>query len=800
MNIAFVTRGERNSLNTLYLQHVIKAGTELVAAGHQVMVVMDKGNLLEEISFPDEIELVEIEFQNSPWRTRYLSETQAVSDQFLLAVSAINQGTQLDVIEFPLWGGLGFSTIRCKRLLGYCKSTKIVTNAIFAHALSEEAEASFFPSIESEAIAEMEAYVLRYSDLVCSPFEIVGEKLQKKLGRSDIKYYGSLPLAAQLADTDTSDPVVEALKALIMSQGENRYAPLRAEEIFAQPGRKVFSKKNVIARIAVFVPFNAENPESYAENFTEMGDDTLEIVHYCDAKDEAVQKAYLDFEPSRGLKYEAEIGNITVFDAFKACKSSYLMILSSIVDAGEVYLKTAVSSLINNPELAYVGAYLGGTQYPLTYIPTLMPFINTCSLFGNVFRKRSLLSCLEDREITFSATVEWDILNAIHQRYLNGDILPHAFCRLTGDVDDPALAATERLRDAMQKQKSWAAKSARILKLLVTSPELLTAKGPKMVISDEAWEFALPVCQNLLEEAVVVVETSEETAIKDNREPEKESVIIVEPEIVVVEEVEAVEEPIDEASDVDTDDVADSEPVTASDMELSPLTFDEKAGKEDPEPDEVEADEETEMDKLVPDDVHAPESEEEVIDLVEDDEPIQLPTEEPETLSGIPAEEEVVEQEEVISEPEPIIERTADTEDDRLDWFQVFWARDGQFIEKDSITEPYQQGKHLYLEFAINAAREVNTIRLDPCNRAGVISIRKIEVRDNESGLIVFSASEDNAFDNIIPSGDFEVSGIEQDALILKSIGSDPQLIIQVKHTIIKHFTLTMKYDYRRLD
>ena len=859
MNIAFVTRSERNPLNALYLQHVVKASAELVEAGHQVMVVMDKGELLKDTNFSTEVELIEIEFQNSPWRSRYLSEAQAVSDQFLLAVSAINTNAQLDVIEFPLWGGLGFSTIRCKRLLGYCKPTKIVTNVIFAHSLLENLDDTFFPSVESEAIAEMETYVLRYSDLVCSPLEAVGEKLKKQLGRSDIRYYDPLPISAQLADSDPSDRAVNVLKTLA-SEGENQYAPLSVEEIFNESGRKIFSKKDTSARIAILVPFQADNPESSLGNLAQMRDETLEVVYYCDSEEEEVQEAFMRFEATTGRKYDTKLGYITAFDVFRTCKSGYLMIFNGVFDVNEVYLKTAISSLINNPELAYVGAYLGGVQYPLAYLPTLMPVINTCALFGNVFRKRSLMSCLEGSDITLSPTAEWDILDAIHQRYLSGDILPHTFCRLTAEVNDPAFAATSRLRESMQKQKSWAAKSTRLLKLLVSSPELLVAKGPQMDTAQDDWEFTVPVCRKLSEEAAVVeipvepeaVEVlAPKEAIEETGEPEvaAEAALAeveaeeaadtlpeqdIAPEEDDVEEIEESEEEaeteeppltLDEDSEPEVIDIDSDEIETDGETEISEpevkfeAVLDEEIGEiesnEDTdeadvvEEDEIEEDQpeeeavESEMDRLVLEDEEVPEDQEEVVELLEDEEPIQLPSDEIDTQSDI-LEEEVeqeddTEQEDTIPEPEPVVEQAAvDVEDDGLDWFQVFWAKDSQFVEKDSITEPYQEGAHLYLEFAINAAQEVNTIRLDPCNRVGVISIRKIEVRDNESGLIVFSASEDNAFDNIVPSGDFEVSGIEQDALILKSTGNDPQLIIYVKHTIIKNFTLTMKYDYKR--
>ena len=809
MNIAFVARSERNPLNSLYLQHIVNVSPGLIGAGYQVMVVMDKGDLLKDTDFPGGVELVEIEFQNSPWRDRYLSEAQAVSDQFLLAVSAINATNHLDIIEFPLWGGLGFSTIRCKRLLGYCKPTRIVTNAIFSHSLLEELNSQFFPTGESEIVSEMEAYILRYSDLICSPFEIVGQRLRTKLGRSDIKYYDSTRISKTLDADESQDASLTALKNLV-SQGSNQYAPMSVEKIFHEPGRRHYNKKDSKALISILVPYRPElADDSIQEKFAGMGADELEILYFCPSEEGEVKTAYEAFSPEYGRKYEPKSADFDLFDVLNACKGIFLMIFSDCFDVNIAYVRTAISSLLNNPELAYVGAYLGGgIRYPVAYVPALMPLINTCALFGNVFRKRSLEACLKGNDFSVGATIEWDLLNLIHQRYQSGDIIPHTFCQLNGEIENPAFEAATRLRSAMEQKQFSATVSARILKLLASSPELLAVKGSQKV-SSEPWEYSVPVCKDITEEMSIPSASEEEEAPDSDEEPSNAFVEVSaddgamdepsSPELLpedpsdeTFEDLKIAESITEDEESVSMEDGSDFEEVVEEEPESDPQRIDFESildaeiGESEVVEEESESDDTEKIsfdeDSFSDDDTEAEEESQE-----------ESPGSDMTVLSESPESEEDEEE-----QPETASGET--TADDEPDWFQVFWAKDGEFIEKDSITEPYHEGNSLYLEFAIQAARDVNMIRLDPCNRPGVVSIRKIEVRDNESGLIVFSASEDNAFDNIVPSGDFEVNGIEQDALILKSTGMDPQLIIHVKHTIVRNFTLTMKYDYQRSD
>jgi hypothetical protein len=152
--------------------------------------------------------------------------------------------------------------------------------------------------------------------------------------------------------------------------------------------------------------------------------------------------------------------------------------------------------------------------------------------------------------------------------------------------------------------------------------------------------------------------------------------------------------------------------------------------------------------------------------------------------------------------PEPqeatIEPQTEGIPEDNNDWFQVFWSTGESFSETQAKAQPYTADTDLCIEFQIDSASQIHEIRLDPSNRPGLISLRRVEIWDDESHLPIFSSSEENAFDNIKPGDGIEVKGIERDALLLEAMGNDPQILIDMADFPISRCTITVEFGFRR--
>lgn len=705
MNIAFAACSEENSLNSLYLQHLQKVSAELFNKGHQVYIFMNSGPLLSETVFPSGVEIVEIEFQDAPFEEKYYSRAQAISDQFLLAFESFITTTRLDVLEFPLWSGLGFSTIRSKRLSVAFDQTKIITNVIFSHALWEEMDSAFFPTLESELVMEMESYILRNSDILCSPFEFIGEKIRAKFGRTDLKYYDPTLIKSLLSENKKNDKSAMILRSQL-SESKSNFIPITIEAVFELSPRKHYRSSQMRSLVSVLIPYPCS--QSCLDGLERLSSNeqgvAVELLYFAENGE-----AFDSFHPTVGSKIELDDMTPKWEALLGRCSGDYVVFASEHYCLTQEHLSAAVVAFLRNPDLAYIGSYLGiSGKYPIGYVPSLMPFFNTCANVGNLFRKRSILQAISEQSISLQSVLEWDLIIALQQRYMMGDLIPDASLSITGSNDDSCLKSTriETIKERLLRdEKTWKNHAFRIIKLVVSNPELIgvvAESSPADKISD--WEFRLPkreLPQMLPPESVVSTE----------REDENEASVELDTNSIVAGQESLVGK------------ISDDEP--KSDDEVSVIEA--KQGSSE--------------------------------------------------VTAIEGSEEI---------------------DDALDWIQLFWAKDKVFSESDSIAKSYVQAEQLYLELSIQASTSVNFIRLDPSNRKGTVTLRRIQIVDNESNLAVFISSEENAFDNIVPTGDFEVEGIELDALMLKSIGSDPQIMINLKDSYLTDFTLSIEFGFKR--
>ena len=137
-------------------------------------------------------------------------------------------------------------------------------------------------------------------------------------------------------------------------------------------------------------------------------------------------------------------------------------------------------------------------------------------------------------------------------------------------------------------------------------------------------------------------------------------------------------------------------------------------------------------------------------------------------------------------------------DEDPMEWFQIFWSANNNFQESDSFTEAYLADETHALEIRIDADEPVKTLRLDPSNRNGKLALRRIEVWNASTHMPIFSSSEENAFDNLIPAGDFEVEGIEQDSLVLEAVGRDPQIILDLSESGAEKIIISIEFNFVR--
>src|SRR5690606_33055445 len=107
------------------------------------------------------------------------------------------------------------------------------------------------------------------------------------------------------------------------------------------------------------------------------------------------------------------------------------------------------------------------------------------------------------------------------------------------------------------------------------------------------------------------------------------------------------------------------------------------------------------------------------------------------------------------------------------DCFQVFWSDSKAFSEERSLVQTYDAASTSSLEFEVDADCPVAHIRVDPADRAGRLCLRRIEIWNRSPQQLIFEASEENAFEDLLPMGDLEVEGIERDTLWMSATARD---------------------------
>jgi glycosyltransferase involved in cell wall biosynthesis len=159
----------------------------------------------------------------------------------------------------------------------------------------------------------------------------------------------------------------------------------------------------------------------------------LEIVVVNDGSTDAISNAV----------FEAIVGVVKVRKAngglssarnagIRAATGDYLLMLDADDKIHPDYIPTAVRALDNNPGLSYLschaqnfGVYTN-PYLPVGFVPALMPYVNTDGKCANVYRREVFAACGGYDEIMV-AYEDWDFLLTLHERGLEGDVLPSEF-------------------------------------------------------------------------------------------------------------------------------------------------------------------------------------------------------------------------------------------------------------------------------------------------------------------------------------------------------------------------------------
>lgn len=909
MNIAFAVRNSTSPFDQVYLRQILETCNILRDAGHKVFAfILDHHESSVESIFPEGVELIYVAKPGDSKLPFYYDQNLADSDALANRVLTFLETQPLDVIEIPLWTGLGLSLVRCKRLLNLCADTKLVINA-FCASITVDGEETV--SLSSLIQREMETYCVRYADIVSSPFESVCEKLKSLCGRADFRYYDSQGIVKHLIELPAQGtPAWSAFRASVEGYRAN-FLPVSPMEIYLSEPKKRYRRVLQPVTVSLLLPFESQVTfEAMLASLPAMPERvTCQQIVYCISADPEVRQAFeaLKLEAAVKLDLSESAAALPLAPVLEMCQGTYVVFVKPGVHLTEAYLSQAVAALERNSEIAAMGAYASGSllHYPIGPVTGMTTLINTASPWSNLFRVSKLQQLAEASTALKWQFDDWALLLALVEKYQLIDMLP--FTGLQHKLSPEVYARVfDRARVAEMLTdfpRSWSGSAGKLVKLLVLHPELFTvpdssdlntAGSPVIEISFPI-EAPLPLAKHGISVSgyegagfedrarVLPAETEVqlESEIGSESEPKHPSDSEISATAMTFSESEMETESSSEAQDstfevnfgseMDSDEVVDHEDTSmgnheagiVSDVEASdfesvseepdtmtplPLVADESAlrvpDQEKSEPEDMNPeigaitlnishlfDDDEEEESLDPWMV-AVAPEDSLIGDTDVEEPLKISiedseedtpnewTEFPETSAITKLGEEsdettldgVVDGDSETIAPltlaRSVVEETplqeekgeeaVEENDDPLDWFQIFWTDGESFAEENSVAESYFAHDTHALEIRIESDAPISMIRIDPCNRKGKLALRRIEIWNNLTHMPMFTSSEENAFDNIMPCGDFEVEGIEHDSLVLEAVGDDPQIILDLEKTDGANIIISVEFTFMR--
>jgi glycosyltransferase involved in cell wall biosynthesis len=151
------------------------------------------------------------DFVHQPPRFAYTStDWHWKSAVVLRALNKIAAHEQIDYVEFPDWGGLGFATVQEKRISGFLENARLAVRLHSTHGVLLQNEACALTPHDLN-LADIERKTLRDCDLIVGQLAAVAEATRVLLGFTEAEWTPRLTLHAPPVLLDTRPPATQAL-------------------------------------------------------------------------------------------------------------------------------------------------------------------------------------------------------------------------------------------------------------------------------------------------------------------------------------------------------------------------------------------------------------------------------------------------------------------------------------------------------------------------------------------------------------------------------------------------------------
>ncbi len=186
MNIVYVSREfgpiTGGGIGT-YIFNVCRAMSD---CGHQVYLVTDCFNQENRHFLPGNITLIETYPTRKIRQNSFVSPNHEYSYRVLDTLRKLVGETKVDLIEFAEFGSEGFASIKAKRLLNEFSQIKLIVKLHTPQSLLYHINEDKQINVEKICEITMEDYCVKYADVVTSPSQSLADYFSERLGRKNI--------------------------------------------------------------------------------------------------------------------------------------------------------------------------------------------------------------------------------------------------------------------------------------------------------------------------------------------------------------------------------------------------------------------------------------------------------------------------------------------------------------------------------------------------------------------------------------------------------------------------------------
>lgn len=113
-------------------------------------------------------------------------------------------------------------------------------------------------------------------------------------------------------------------------------------------------------------------------------------------------------------------------------------------------------------------------------------------------------------------------------------------------------------------------------------------------------------------------------------------------------------------------------------------------------------------------------------------------------------------------------------------YFKVYWAGSGELYSEKKMNRVHiRPGKEKY-SFFITDLRRIDSLRIDPSERPGKITVKEIVIRQPGLPSIRFAGADE--FSRLLSLGDVKSTNYTENGWVVHSTGRDPRFQIQIEH------------------